>query len=166
MLQLCWFPVQHWKWMISSIFCFQLAIVVMEAQGGVRLASRSVFIWVALYSVKDVFPFSAIQVSNDKYEENEDKYLATKRETEKTLFTWKKPHRLPPIWLHSVWFISSGHILAFLWNSCENALIRKVFYHSMVLFHHYNTHISWGMSRMDGYTSNAEKSGMCNEVTA
>lgn len=60
----------------------------MKAQGGVCLAYRSVLIWVAFYSVKDVFPFSAIQVSNDKCEENEDKYLATKRETEKkTLFT-------------------------------------------------------------------------------
>lgn len=90
MLQLCWFAVQHWKWMISSIFCFQLAVLVMEAQGGAWLASQSVFIWVAFYSVKDIFPFSAIQVSNDKCEENEDKYLATKGETEKT-------HRLPPI---------------------------------------------------------------------
>lgn len=80
MLQLCWFAVQHWKWMISSIFRFQLAVLVMKAQGGECLASRSVFIWVAFYSVKDVFPFSAIQVSNDKCEENEDKYLATKRE--------------------------------------------------------------------------------------
>lgn len=69
----------------------------MEAQGGARLASRSVFIWVALYSVRDVFPFSAIQVSNDKYEENEDKYLATKRETEKKNYLHeKKPQNKPP----------------------------------------------------------------------
>lgn len=76
----------------------------MEAQGGAWLASRSVFIWVAFYSVKDVFPFSAIQESNDKCEENEDKYLATKKETRENPVYIKNIYlfnQFGNTWLHS-----------------------------------------------------------------